>query len=186
MLKNTIGKILVAVLAITILATSAYSISWNGLVKHPRTPILNTQWDPKLDSVTTSEDGQILWVDLAKQRLSLFKNKNFVTSYQILTGKDSTPTPTGTYAIKYKLLKTNDGVKLQDGQGNITARVSYWIPFIGDDYAFHNASWRQSWEFGKIQHRKASGSKGCVNMSYSDVADLFNRVNEGTVVHITK
>jgi lipoprotein-anchoring transpeptidase ErfK/SrfK len=183
---NIITKVLMLVLVTSVIATSAFAITWSGLVKHPRTQVIKTQYESRLNSVTPAADGLILWIDLAKQRLSLFKDKQFVTSYQILTGKDSTPTPTGTYSIQYKLYKPNDGVKLQDEKGRETARVSYWMPFIGNDYAFHNASWRQSWELGKLTHRKTNGSKGCVNMSYSDVADLFNRINEGTVVHITK
>jgi lipoprotein-anchoring transpeptidase ErfK/SrfK len=185
MLKNIFSKVLVAILVTSVIATSAIAVTWNGLVQHPRTPVMITKYDSRLDAVKPSNDGQILWVDLAKQRLSLFKNKQFVTSYQILTGKDATPTPPGTYSIQYKLFKTNEGVRLQDANGKQTARVSYWMPFIGNDYAFHNASWRQSSEFGKISQRKFSGSGGCVNMSYSDVADLYNRINEGTVVHVT-
>lgn len=186
MLKSIYFKIVIAIFAITLIATSAFAVSWTGVVKQARTPILTTAWSSTLDSIKLGEDGKLLWVDTAKQRLTLFKDKKFVTSYQITTGKSSTPTPVGTYAIKYKLLKANDGVKLQDVNGKLIARVSYWIPFIDEEYAFHNASWRQSWEFGKIQHSKTSGSNGCVNMAYSDVADLYNRIDEGTVVRVTK
>jgi lipoprotein-anchoring transpeptidase ErfK/SrfK len=183
---NKMAIFAIAILAITLISTASFAIIWKGQVRHPRTIELVTKYDKRLDMVKPSKDGKILWVDLAKQRLSVFQNKTFVTSYQILTGKDATPTPTGTYAINYKLMKANDGVRLQDEKGNETARVTYWIPFIDDNFAFHNASWRETWEFGKIKHRQLNGSKGCINMSYSDIADLYNLVNEGTVVYISK
>jgi lipoprotein-anchoring transpeptidase ErfK/SrfK len=186
MLKSHIFHLFVALMTVVVLASSAYAITWNGLVTHPRTRIITTKWDTQLDNVKVSADSKLLWVDLAKQRLSVFENKKFITSYQILTGKDSTPTPAGTYKVNYKQFVANDGKTLRNAQGRETARVSYWMPFIGDDYAFHNASWRQTSELGRIQYRKNNGSGGCVNMSYSDVADMYNRVNEGTVVYISK
>ncbi|MGL4759619.1 MAG: L,D-transpeptidase [Patescibacteria group bacterium] len=186
MLKSIYFKLLLVVLVASTVATTSFAVNWTRVVKHPRTPIYKTDWNPQLEKIQTDSDGQILWVDTARQRLSLFKNKKFITSYQITTGKSSTPTPTGTYKLKYKLFKEGDGVKLQDVKGKQIARVSYWFPFIGEEYAFHNASWRQSWEFGKIQHSKTSGSNGCVNMAYADIQDLYNRIDEGTVVHVTK
>jgi lipoprotein-anchoring transpeptidase ErfK/SrfK len=183
---NNFTKVAVAVLALSLITVGSLAVNWTKTVYHPRTQVLTTAWDARLNSATPSKDGLILWVDTAKQRLSVFKNKKFVTSYQITTGKSSTPTPTGTYKINYAAFRANDGYVLKDGNGKQIARVSYWIPFIDDSIAFHNASWRQTSEFGKIQNSKTNGSNGCVNMSYSDIVDLYERIVAGTVVVVTK
>ena len=166
--------------------TMVDAITWKGQLKHARTVSLRTSWNNKLNSIDTGETKKLLWVDTARQRLTLFEDKKFVVSYQITTGKNATPTPTGTFKLNYTSNHANDGLSLRNANGGVTAKVTYWMPFVDDMIAFHNASWRQSWEFGKITHSKTNGSNGCVNMSYSDIADMYSRVEKGTVVHVTK
>lgn len=185
MFKSTISKLAIAIIAISLVTVSAFAATTKPVVKHPRTVELVTKWDQRLNNLSINVDARIIWIDLAKQRLSIFQNKNFITSYQILTGKNSTPTPTGTYKVNYKSFKANDGIQLRDDKGKPTVGVSYWAPFIGDSYAFHNASWRQSWEFGNIAHRALNGSHGCVNMSYSDIEDMYTIIKTNDTVYIS-
>ena len=148
-----------------------------------------TAWDSRLNSVKPSRDGIIIWVNISRQRVSVFKNKKFVTSYQVVTGKNSTPTPLGTFKITNNKEYDPDGnVELNGSYG--TAYVHTWNPFSagnGNEYAFHDADgWRSYDEYGNTSVYPYDGSHGCVNMHAGDARQLYNTTNVGTVVHITK
>lgn len=159
-----------------------------ALAQVARTPNYKTAWNATLAKIKTGVDGQIVWVDLKTQRVSVFKNKKFVVSYQVLTGSDANPTPTGTFKISnLGEYDPDGGVELNGSYG--TAYVSVWNPITfadGNEIAFHNAPWRTDWEFGRTTWRPENGSHGCINMSLLDSLDLYNRTRPGTVVYISK
>jgi lipoprotein-anchoring transpeptidase ErfK/SrfK len=175
-----IYKILIKVLFLLITITMVSTTSLAAYVKPPinkqgRTAELETIYDAKkLAGVRVDPNQYLIWVDLTKQRMSIFQNKEFVTSYQVLTGADKSLTPTGTFRINAKIFRANDNYNLYNNKKEIVAKVSYWIPFIGNMYAFHNASWREFPEFGNTKRRPLGGSHGCINMSYADVEDFYN------------
>jgi lipoprotein-anchoring transpeptidase ErfK/SrfK len=153
-----------------------------------RTPNYKTAWVPALDKVKVGKDALIVWADLKTQRVSVFKNKKFVVSYQVLTGSDKNPTPTGTFKISnLGEYDPDGGIELNGSYGS--ALVSVWNPITfadGNEIAFHNAPWRSDWEFGRTTWRPQNGSHGCINMSLLDSLDLYNRTRPGTVVYISK
>jgi lipoprotein-anchoring transpeptidase ErfK/SrfK len=185
--KNLI-KVLLLLITITFLSTSSMAYTKPAVNKQGRTAELETIYDAKkLANVKVDPNEYLIWVDLAKQRMSIFQNKEFVTSYQVLTGADRSPTITGSFRINNKIFRPNDNYNLYNNKGEVSAKVSYWIPFSGNLYAFHNASWREFKEFGDTKRRVIGGSHGCVNMSYADVEDFYTYyASRKATVFITK
>ena len=189
MLYKILFKLSIVLLAITLVTTSSQAAYVKPPVnKQARTAEVETIYDAqKLANVQVSPNEYLIWVDLSKQRMSIFQNKEFVTSYQVLTGADRSPTIEGTFKINAKIFKPDDNYNLYNKYGGVTAKVSYWIPFQGNMYAFHNASWRQYSEFGNLKRRPLGGSHGCVNMSYEDVTDFYtNYASRRATVFISK
>jgi lipoprotein-anchoring transpeptidase ErfK/SrfK len=152
-----------------------------------RTTVVQTKWDSRLDKVTTGKDNLIVWVDLKRQRASLFNKstKKLITSYQIISGKKDYETPTGSFFINgnREFDPTGNNIELNGSYGS--AYVQVWNPFIGNQIAFHNAPWRSPWEFGNTTNFINNGSHGCINMDPEDAPDLYKRTRNGTRVLVT-
>jgi lipoprotein-anchoring transpeptidase ErfK/SrfK len=133
-----------------------------------------------------ASSGTYVKVNLTNQSATLYKDGSPDKTFQILTGKDSTPTPTGTFKINGNRQYTPSGNKITLTGSYGTAKVGIWNPFIGNSIAFHNAPWRQEYEFGNTQRRKKFGSHGCINMRYSDALYLYKNTKAGTPVFVSK
>lgn len=120
-----------------------------------------------------------LLLDIGDQKLYLYSNGKIVSKYDVVTGDPykGMSTPTGRYMINGKARN----VRLFGG--SYVSYVRYWIPFIGNSYGLHDASWRSRFG-GKIY--RGNGSHGCVNMRYRDVARLYDNVSIGTKIFIRK
>ena len=118
-------------------------------------------------------------IDISDQKLVFYKNGKKKMKCKVVTGNVSTGhrTPTGIYSVRSKAR----GVTLR-GRG-YASYVNYWMPFIGNSYGMHDASWRSSFG-GKIYKR--NGSHGCVNMPYWAARKLYYKVSVGTPVVIRK
>jgi lipoprotein-anchoring transpeptidase ErfK/SrfK len=57
------------------------------------------------------------------------------------------------------------------------------MPFLGNAYGMHDASWRSSFGGGIYKY---NGSHGCVNMPRWAARKLYNKVSVGTIVVIRK
>ena len=67
----------------------------------------------------------------------------------------------------------------EDGEPDYETPVNYWIPFVGNMVALHDADWRSS--FGGSVY-KGNGSHGCVNLPLSKAAELYDLTQVGDVV----
>lgn len=122
-------------------------------------------------------------IDLSTQQLWAYRNGVNILSTKIVTGKKNTPreTPTGVFQI---LGKSRDTVLSSNVPGDVYAvPVSYWMPFTNAGHGLHDATWNA--DFGGDIY-EYSGSHGCVNMTYEDVAALFDEVDPGEPVVIYK
>ena len=114
--------------------------------------------------------GRWIEVDLSDQRVSAWNGKTLVRAFMVSTGKRSTPTPTGTYAIQSKYASTR-----MRGEDYNVPDVPYAMFFSGN-YALHGAYWHNS--FGTpISH-------GCINLRESSARWLYNWASIGTPVVI--
>lgn len=125
-------------------------------------------------------------VDIAEQHARMYDaSGNLIWETDIVTG-DSTQghdTPTGVYAMdSYRAsgdVELRGAIDASTGEPEYISHVDYWMPFIGNAYALHDADWR-SYFGGSIY--QGNGSHGCVNLPVDKAAELFNLTSIGDVV----
>jgi lipoprotein-anchoring transpeptidase ErfK/SrfK len=112
--------------------------------------------------------------------LYLYKNNKVVGTYRVATGKPSSPTPEGTFAIvtrfKCPQWKTVPGCTKENPLGKYFMGLKVSANDAGRTYGIHGNN--DSKSIGK------SVSSGCVRMYNTSVEKLFNKVPIGTLVWI--
>lgn len=103
-------------------------------------------------------------VNISAKTLSVYQNGVLIKEYPVATGKESTPTPQGTFTIINKQL--NPG-------GPYGTR---WLGLSKKGYGIHGTNAPES--IG------TAASNGCIRMFNSDIEELFDITNTGTVVRI--
>lgn len=116
-------------------------------------------------------------VDISSQNVKYYVKGKVKFSSPVVTGGPGNRTPTGHFRLHSKSRNTT-----LSGTGYST-RVSYWMPFIGQSYGLHDATWRS--QFGGSIY-KYNGSHGCVNMPRGKAAKLYKLVPNGTRVIVRK
>ena len=125
-------------------------------------------------------------VDLTEQHARMYDaSGNLIWETDIVTG-DTTQghdTPTGVYAMdSYRAsgdVELRGAIDATTGEPEYISHVDYWMPFIGNSYALHDADWRS--KFGGTIYQ-GNGSHGCVNLPVDKAAELWNLTAIGDVV----
>lgn len=112
--------------------------------------------------------GRWIEVNLSRQRLTAWENGRRVYSTVISSGKRSTPTRRGVFAIQTKYR-----YKTMRGRGYVAPNVPYTM-FYSGGYAIHGAYWHN--RFG------TPVSHGCVNLPVSQARRLYSWASVGTRV----
>ncbi|MGN0286056.1 MAG: L,D-transpeptidase family protein [Atopobiaceae bacterium] len=134
-----------------------------------------------------SSKGRYVDVDLDAQYARMYDQDGTVLwESAIVSGNASEgrSTPTGTYYIDSYMTQDTTLIGADedlDGDPDYQSHVDYWMPFIGNAYAFHDASWRSNFG-GKIY--QTNGSHGCVNLPHQKAQDLYGIVQVGDQVYI--
>lgn len=111
-------------------------------------------------------------ISLSKQRLFAWEGDKQVRAVIISTGKKSTPTKTGTYAIQSK-----HRLSRMKGPDYDVPDVPYTMYYDGG-YAIHGAYWHR--RFGtRVSH-------GCTNVAVDHAKWLYNWAGVGTPIVIHK
>ncbi len=121
-------------------------------------------------------------IDLSEQYARMYDETGaLIWESPIVSGKPNGyyDTPTGVYYI------TNKGRNItltgyENGEKIYESKVSYWMPFVGNVYGLHDASWQYA--FGGTRYRDGYGSHGCVNLPVSQAAILYDIIQNGDVV----
>ena len=126
-------------------------------------------------------------IDLGKQHVRYFKDGKVALECDCVSGGLNSGkmhyTPTGVYYINSNM--QSGDVELKGEIDPVTKKpeyishVKYWMPFIDNSHALHDADWRSSFG-GNIY--QSNGSHGCVNLPPSKAAELYGMVSVGTVV----
>ncbi|MBQ8003092.1 MAG: LysM peptidoglycan-binding domain-containing protein [Clostridia bacterium] len=103
-------------------------------------------------------------INISAKTLSVYREGNIIKEYPIATGKPATPTPQGVFTIINKQL--NPG-------GPYGTR---WLGLSIRGYGIHGTNAPES--IG------TAASNGCIRMFNSDIEELFDITNTGTVVRI--
>ena len=127
-------------------------------------------------------------IDLSEQHARMYNKKGkLIWQSDIVSGlpRNGRETPTGVYVINWKgrdqTLVGSDANG--DGKPDYRSRVSYWMPFVDNAVALHDAPWRGA--FGGSIYQ-SNGSHGCVNLPASKAAELYGIVEAGDVVSCHK
>ncbi len=117
-------------------------------------------------------DQRWIQIDLSKQRLVAWEGGKPVYAVVVSTGKGSTPTRTGTFAIKSK----HRSARMRGADYDVP-NVPYTMYYHGGD-AIHGAYWHR--RFG------TPVSHGCINVAVNHSKWLFNWATVGTPVVVHK
>ncbi|WP_164511984.1 L,D-transpeptidase family protein [Lacticaseibacillus daqingensis] len=112
-------------------------------------------------------------VDKANQHEWFYKDGQLVMDTAVVTGKPSTPTPSGVFSIWSK--QRNATLNGED----YSTPVSYWMPIDSTGVGLHDSSWQP--QYGGTWYQ-THGSHGCVNNPPAFIANLYNAVALGTPV----
>jgi lipoprotein-anchoring transpeptidase ErfK/SrfK len=122
---------------------------------------------------------------LGKREISLIRDGKVEGSWPVAIGAPETPTPTGTFRVRNKVLnpkyQSTASGKVNPTVGPGGPLGDRWIGFHTtgkDDFGIHGTPWPQ-W----VQQR-AAVSHGCVRMLNEHVRRLFDAVEVGTPVVI--
>lgn len=123
-------------------------------------------------------------VDLSEQHARFYDNGSIIWESDFVSGDptEDHATDTGVYTINSNK-GTNQTLKgldeNHDGEPDYTSHVTYWMPFVGNLVAFHDASWRST--FGGTIYQ-GNGSHGCINLPTSAAQKLYDLTKVGDVV----
>lgn len=124
-------------------------------------------------------------IDLSEQHVRMYGDDgSIIWESDCVTGNTSQgyDTPTGVNQVNDNMQRdaTLRGLDYNgDGEPDYISYVSYWIPFVDNLIALHDANWRGS--FGGDIYQW-NGSHGCVNLPVDKAAELYQLVKVGDVV----
>jgi len=126
-------------------------------------------------------------LELGKRTISLVENGQVVSSWPVAVGDPATPTPTGRFAVRNKVVNPQYQ-STKSGKNNPTIGPQgplgdRWIGFhttARDQFGIHGTP--TAWEW-TVKSRSAV-SHGCVRMLTPHVRELFDKVDVGTPVTV--
>lgn len=127
-------------------------------------------------------------VDLAEQHARMYdESGSLVWETDIVSGNSTRGhgTPEGVYFINNKAMnQTLIGLdENHDGDPDYKTPVTYWLPFVDNLVAFHDAWWRG--RFGGSIYQ-SNGSHGCINLPSEKAKALYGLAQVGDVVVVHK
>lgn len=123
--------------------------------------------------------------DLSEQYARLYdEGGNVIWESSFVSGdiSEDRGTPEGVWSITGSMGRNQTLKGLDengDGEPDYESHVAYWMPFVGNLVAFHDADWRSS--FGGSIYM-TNGSHGCVNLPVGAAAELYELTHVGEVV----
>jgi hypothetical protein len=135
---------------------------------------------------------RVVVVSFSQQSLRAYDNGKLVNSFQIVTGQPDLPSPPGNWWIEGKKHPTVFKSSAPKGSPDWypDTKINYAMQYHSNGYFFHDAWWRTQFGQGaNYPHQDpdgdpfaGQGSHGCVNMSTSDSAWLYNFVSVYTQI----
>lgn len=130
--------------------------------------------------------SRAIYVSISARHMWACNSTSQAYDSPVVTGMENIAadlTPTGTYHIYSK--QTNLYLDGSDSTGSWHDYVSYWMPFLSNQYGiygFHDATWRQSGDFGNISPYSSNASHGCVELPLETAKWVYNWAAVGTTV----
>jgi hypothetical protein len=164
---------LVALLLFKVLSFSAIPLAGQN------TPLVRQMADLRttLAAAAQPEPARLILVSVEDRRLALIEDGKVMKVYRVAVGRDSTPSPTGTFTIEDRVSNPtyyHDGKVIPPGPNNPVG--TRWMGLSKAGYGIHGTNEPRS--IGK------AASHGCIRMSRRDLEDLFAKVRAGDTVEI--
>ncbi|MGX4645484.1 L,D-transpeptidase family protein [Holzapfeliella sp. JNUCC 80] len=119
-------------------------------------------------------------VNIASQKLWIYKQGQLVLTTDVVTGLPGQDTPKGVWAVWSK--QQNAVLRGLNNDGSPYASpVNYWMPIDNTGVGLHDANWQP--KFGGTWYQ-THGSHGCINISPSVMPKVYEAVAMGTPVVI--
>ncbi len=165
---------------------STYVSAINKTVKTNNKPVKSkTEESNECSGNTLDKDVVVI---ISKQHLWACDHSSALYNSPVVTGYDQYAadiTPVGTYHIYKKY--TNVELTGSDQLGSWNVHVSYWMPFLFNQYGaygLHDANWVKPSEFGHISPNSKKASHGCVELPLATAQWLYGWLNVGSTVTI--
>lgn len=130
------------------------------------------------DVTTGRFEGKYVDVNLSTQKLCRIEGLNVIACHTISSGKPSTPTPVGTFAIM------NKDPKRWSNQFGLW--MPFWQQFADGGYGLHELpEWPNGYKEGQA-HLGTPVSHGCIRLGIGEAEQLFNWSEIGTPLYIHK
>ncbi|NEG95235.1 L,D-transpeptidase family protein [Bifidobacterium sp. SMB2] len=113
-------------------------------------------------------------INLSEQKAYAYKGTTLVNTFNVSTGKPSTPTDNGTFFVHTKYES-----QTMRGEDYVTPNVP-WVTYYNEGEGFHGAPWNPD--------GIASGtpkSHGCTNMNVADAKWVYDFMPIGAMVEVT-
>jgi lipoprotein-anchoring transpeptidase ErfK/SrfK len=120
---------------------------------------------------------RVIVVSLEDRQLALVEDGAVTKVYQVAVGRDTTPSPTGTFTIVQRVENPtyyHEGQVVPPGPGNPVG--TRWMGLNKRGYGIHGTNRPRS--IGK------AASHGCIRMRQADLEELFAEVRSGDKVEI--
>ncbi len=194
----TARKIVIALaLALVVAVGGSYVRHRNAVAPAASAPSSKSsnsaQTEVKANHCASNALANFVLVSISSQHLWACAGSSQVYDSAVITGMELYPadlTPPGTYKIYAK--QTNQTLIGSDNTGSWSDPVSYWMPFLYNQYGaygFHDATWRALSDFGHVNINAPytatlHGSHGCVELPLATAKWLYNWAPVGTTVTI--
>jgi lipoprotein-anchoring transpeptidase ErfK/SrfK len=150
-------------------------------------PVLGAD-PPVQEEVQPTLPRQIL-LDLGQRQISLLEGTTVLGRWPVAIGDPSTPTPTGRFVVESKVVNpryqsTSSG-RIYKTIGPQSPLGDRWIGFQKsgvNEYGIHGTP--EAWSWTVLS--RAAVSNGCVRMLTPHIRELFQQVQLGTPVIVTR
>lgn len=145
--------------------------------QEPAAPARAKAVHPKIAVAEAAAHTRRIVVSLEDRRLALIEDGQVMQTYSVAVGKDSTPSPTGTFTIVERVENPtyyHAGKIVPPGPGNPVG--TRWMGLSEAGYGIHGTNAPRS--IGK------AASHGCIRMARPDLEKLFAEVRTGDKVEI--
>ena len=122
-----------------------------------------------------------LEIDISEQKVYFYMDGELINSFDVVTGHPDKGTTLGTNLGITEILRISYNVTFDGGK-----QSKVFILFNWDGEGFHDANWRESWEFDDKKRYLTHGSNGCCNMKEDDAFFIEENAYLGMSVLIHK
>lgn len=117
----------------------------------------------KKDEIKMLADSH-LELDISEQKVYMYIDGDCILSADVITGHPNKGTTLGTNLGISQVYSISYDVSFEGGKES-----KYFILFNWDGEGFHDANWREDWEYENKERYIEAGSNGCCNMKEEDV-----------------